>query len=58
MFREFLTMPAYSGQSDSLGVKVITVYPGNETKGIASHQGIVLIFSGSTGALQAVSSIP
>ena len=49
-----LSMPAYAGKSSSLTVKLISVYPGNSDKGLPSHQGAILVFSSSTGSLQAV----
>ena len=50
-------MPAYCRGANSLGTKLVTLYPDNEKKGLASHLGIVLLFDASTGQLQAVSTI-
>lgn len=47
-------MPSYLGPIDAPGVKVITVFPGNEGTEIDSHQGAVLLFEGSRGRLLAV----
>ena len=51
-----LTMPAYSEQSDSLGAKLLTLYPNNISKGYSSHQGVILLFDASSGSPQAVCS--
>ena len=46
-------MPAYrSGQN--YGVKVVCFFPDNPAKGLDSHQGSVMLFSGATGELMAV----
>jgi ornithine cyclodeaminase len=47
-------MPAYLGAPKSLGLKVITYLPGNHGTDRDSHQGAVLLFDTSTGALLAV----
>jgi ornithine cyclodeaminase len=47
-------MPAYHGAPKSLGLKVITYLPGNHGTDRDSHQGAVLLFDTSTGALLAV----
>jgi ornithine cyclodeaminase/alanine dehydrogenase-like protein (mu-crystallin family) len=45
-------MPAYkSGSSPLFGLKAVCVFPGNSAKGLDSHQGAVLLFSGETGQL-------
>ena len=49
-----LSMPAYSQKSDALSVKLIGLYPGNEAKGLPSHQGLVVVFDASTGSVLAV----
>jgi ornithine cyclodeaminase len=46
-------MPAYAG-AQGIGVKVITVFPGNRGTAFDSHQGAVLLFDGAQGRLQAV----
>ena len=48
-------MPAFSRLSNSLGTKLVTLYPGNAEKNIPSHNGIVLVFNPATGILQGVS---
>ncbi|MGH2652448.1 MAG: ornithine cyclodeaminase family protein [Actinomycetota bacterium] len=43
------TMPAYAGHLGAVGVKVITVFPGNEGTELAAHQGAVLLFEAERG---------
>jgi alanine dehydrogenase len=50
----FALMPAYVASPDSLGAKIITVFPGNHGTHLDSHQGAVLLFDTTTGALQAL----
>ena len=45
------TMPAYEGNSRMNGIKVVSVFLDNHTKGLSSHQGVVLLFESETGAL-------
>lgn len=47
-------MPAYLGEPDALGVKVITVFNGNHGTAYDSHQGAVLLFGAEHGDLIAV----
>ncbi len=43
-------MPAYRGGSTpAFGLKVIGVFPGNAAQGKDTHQGVVLLISGTTG---------
>ncbi len=43
-------MPAYKSAETALfGLKAICVFPGNPARGLDSHQGGVLLFSGETG---------
>src|SRR5512135_2978006 len=37
-------MPGYVGDPDWLGIKVISVFPGNHGTALGSHQGMVLLF--------------
>jgi ornithine cyclodeaminase len=48
------TMPGYLGVGPALGVKVITVFPGNHGTPLDSHQGAVLLFDPNDGSLRAV----
>jgi ornithine cyclodeaminase/alanine dehydrogenase-like protein (mu-crystallin family) len=50
----FGMMPAYSSTLPAFGAKVITVFPGNHTRGIDSHQGAVLLFDREDGRIAAV----
>jgi ornithine cyclodeaminase len=43
-------MPAQLGSPEALGLKVISVFPGNEGTPLDSHQGIVALFDPMTGA--------
>lgn len=47
-------MPAYDGAAPALGVKVITVFPGNHGTEFDSHQGVVLLFDARHGQLLAI----
>lgn len=47
-------MPAYLGEPQSLGLKVISYLPGNHGSDRDSHQGAVLLFDTATGSLLAV----
>jgi ornithine cyclodeaminase len=50
----FACMPAVLGAPTAMGVKVITVFPGNEGTAFDSHQGAVLLFEPEHGSLVAV----
>ena len=50
----FALMPAYLGAPKSVGVKVITVFPGNHGSALDAHQGAVLLFDADNGRLLAV----
>jgi ornithine cyclodeaminase/alanine dehydrogenase-like protein (mu-crystallin family) len=43
-------MPAASTTPPIVGIKVITVFPGNRGTGYESHQGFVILFEGEHGA--------
>lgn len=47
-------MPGYLGDSDVMGVKVVSVFPGNEGTELDSHQGVVLLFETEHGRLLAL----
>lgn len=47
-------MPAYSEPLKAIGVKLITVFPGNRGSELDSHQGAVLLFEAERGSLQAI----
>lgn len=46
----FGIMPGALGEGEVFGAKLISVYPGNFANGIQSHQGVVVLFDGDTGA--------
>jgi ornithine cyclodeaminase/alanine dehydrogenase-like protein (mu-crystallin family) len=47
-------MPSYIGNIDAVGLKVITVFPGNQGTKYDSHQGAVLLFEARHGQLLAI----
>jgi ornithine cyclodeaminase len=48
------SMPAVAPSLGGIGVKVITVFPGNHGTSYDSHQGAVLLFDATRGALRAI----
>jgi len=50
----FGSMPAYLGSPPAIGLKSITVFPGNHGTELDSHQGAVLLFETKRGSLVAV----
>jgi ornithine cyclodeaminase len=50
----FAAMPAQVSRPDAFGLKVITVFPGNEGTPYDSHQGAVLLFEPVHGTLVAI----
>src|SRR5215469_6101001 len=42
-------MPAYAGGPEILGIKVITIFHGNGTLGVPSHQGVIILLDPRTG---------
>ena len=50
----FGSMPAYLGSPPAIGLKCITVFPGNHGTDLDSHQGAVLLFETKRGSLLAV----
>lgn len=47
-------MPAYDASENVAGVKILTVFPQNYEKNIASHQGYVIVFETETGKVKAI----
>ncbi|MBT8370702.1 MAG: ornithine cyclodeaminase family protein, partial [Deltaproteobacteria bacterium] len=47
-------MPAYNGEDHVMGLKAISVFPGNHTTEFDSHQGTVLLFETGNGRLLAM----
>jgi ornithine cyclodeaminase len=48
------TMPGYLGSEEALGLKAITVMPGNAGTPFESHQGVVLLFEPRHGSLRGI----
>jgi ornithine cyclodeaminase len=48
------SMPAFAGSMGGIGIKVITVFPGNHGSAFDSHQGAVLYFDAEHGSLRAI----
>jgi alanine dehydrogenase len=48
------TMPGFISAGGLLGIKTISVFPGNEGTEFDSHQGTVMLFDSSNGALLAI----
>lgn len=47
-------MPAFIGEPPVLGAKVIAVFPQNRSRGLPSHQGVVLLHDALDGQLLAI----
>lgn len=47
-------MPGYLGEPQALGVKVVTVFPGNHGTDFDSHQGAVMLFDVDNGSPLAI----
>ena len=50
----FVAMPAHLSDPAAMGLKVISVFPGNHGTEIGSHQGAVLLFEAERGRLLAI----
>jgi ornithine cyclodeaminase len=51
----FGMMPAYrGGEAPAYSIKVVCVFPANPSRGLDSHQGVVVLFDGETGLPTAV----
>ncbi len=50
----FGVMPAFMPEPARLGTKIVTVFNGNETRGLPSHLATILLFDPDTGALAAI----
>ena len=48
------TMPAYLGEGDALGVKLVAFAPRNATRGMPTHLATVMLFDPETGSLLAI----
>ena len=49
-----LVMPAYLPGSESLAVKLVSIFPHNHTRGLPSHQALIAVFDAKTGAPAAI----
>ncbi len=47
-------MPAYLGHIQAMGIKVVSVFPGNAGTPYDAHQGAVMLFETTHGRLQAI----
>ena len=47
-------MPGFLGQPTSLGLKVVSIFPGNHAAGYDSHQGVVMLFDTQHGSPMAI----
>jgi ornithine cyclodeaminase len=47
-------MPGHLGSIETMGIKTVTVFPGNAGTEYDSHQGTVMLFDASNGRLKAV----
>jgi ornithine cyclodeaminase len=47
-------MPGYLGSIETIGIKTVTVFPGNAGTEYDSHQGTVMLFDAANGRLKAV----
>ena len=47
-------MPAYLPVADALGVKIVTVAPGNASRGVPTHLATVFLHEAATGRLLAI----
>lgn len=48
-------MPGFiGGEAPLFGMKAVTVFHANAARGLPSHQGVILLFSSETGALEAL----
>ena len=47
-------MPGHLGTINTMGIKTVTVFPGNEGTPYDSHQGTVMLFDSNNGSLKAV----
>ncbi|ASA23722.1 ornithine cyclodeaminase family protein [Paenibacillus donghaensis] len=47
-------MPGYLRRDGLAGAKLITISPGNHSRGLPSHQGVVTLFDASSGVIKAI----
>lgn len=51
---QFLVMPGHLTSPPALGAKLLTLVPGNEDRGLPSHQSLIVLFDPATGVLRAL----
>jgi ornithine cyclodeaminase/alanine dehydrogenase-like protein (mu-crystallin family) len=51
---QFLVMPGHLASPPALGAKLLTLVPGNEARGLPSHQSLIVLFHPETGMLRAL----
>ncbi len=49
-----LMMPAYLGETQALGAKIVTVFPQNPGQGLSAVQALVILFDSTTGGPSAI----
>jgi ornithine cyclodeaminase len=47
-------MPVYLGSTRTLAAKLVSLFPENDTRGLPTHQAVILVFDGETGSLRAL----
>ena len=47
-------MPSYSINYNKMGIKIVSVFSDNHSKGLPSHMGVVLLFDNDTGKMLAI----
>ncbi len=50
----FASMPAYVAEPAAMGAKLVTVFHGNESKGLATHLATIVLLDPESGALLAI----
>jgi len=51
---QFLVMPGHLASPPALGAKLLTLVPGNEARGLPTHQSLIVLFHPETGMLRAL----
>ena len=50
----FMVKPASTADPPTVGAKLLTLFPGNRSRDLPTHQGILVLFDPGTGALSAL----
>lgn len=53
-YRLLTAMPGFAATSNTLGTKLVTLYPHNASMGLASHQAVIVTFDSETGSPSAL----